>query len=133
MGRHSRVEKWTDKCGQQGVYPIVGYTPRGPHFRVRFRAGIVGPRAAPTPQPETRAQPNRHRHPCKPELCSFGLLCRHSRGHMGPVVILTAASHTSVRRDNGDSAHAQSILRGREFRNCVPAGVPQSTVPADVS
>ena len=55
MGRHPRAEKWTDKCGQQGVYPIVGYPPCGPHFRVRIRAGIVGPLAAPAAQAKMRA------------------------------------------------------------------------------
>jgi len=56
MGRHSRAEKWTDKCGQRGVYPIVGYTPCGPYFRAGMWAGMVGPLAAPAAPTKTHAQ-----------------------------------------------------------------------------
>jgi hypothetical protein len=124
MGRHSGVAKWTDKCGQHGGYPIVGSPPCAPHFRVGFQDGMVGPRGAPTAQPQTRAQPNRHHHPCPPEQCSCGCLCHHFSVHVGPVALQTAACHPRKCRSNGASVFVKSTFRTGVFPQPGTGGLP---------
>ena len=112
MGRHPRAEKWTDKCGQQGVYPIVGYPPCGPHFRVRIWAGIVGPLAAPAAQAKMRALAGpAERAGCFQPLVWTRGACEHGARETRHMCIARRALPRSMR-------HVPAVLQHRAATCC---------------